>query len=64
MGAQEARGECGEMRSEEVGMAAGSLCLNSQASTLRQREATQSSQQGCNTMAFIFKKMPLTLWNE
>lgn len=64
MRAQQARGRWGEMRLEEVGTTVGSLCLNSQASTLRQREATQSSQQGCNTMAFMFKKMPLTLWNE
>lgn len=39
------KGECGEMRSEEVGTAVGSLCSNSQGFNSRQREATQSSQQ-------------------
>lgn len=38
--------------------------LSKQDSTLGQCEATQNLKQGCNTMSFMFKKIPLTLRNE
>ena len=48
MGAQQARGEWGETRLEEVGTAVGSLCLNSQVSTLRQHKVLSRGVTRCH----------------